>query len=71
MTVYFGKTAHIRIPDDAEPNFTWWADYTWDKNTELWTCRPGSDANSGFFHKHNFPYSMTDQEMLVVALKYS
>ena len=65
MSVYFEKLAKIRIPGD---NFTWWADYKWNKEHQLW-FHEGS--NSGFLSKHQLPHEMTEHEMLLIAMKYS
>lgn len=46
----------------------YWAEYRWDEGSELWTYK---SANEGFFRRYDLPSSFTEQERLLLEIKYS
>ena len=67
MSVQLVKTVKFLIPDDGDRNFSWWAEYEWHSQNQIWFCKAN---NSGFMEKYNFPWQMTDQEMTFYMVKY-
>lgn len=69
MKISFDKIARIRINDIVDDyNFTWWANYKWDDNKQIWHC---TASNSGFHTHHNIGYELTAHEMTILVLQSS
>lgn len=66
MKLFFEKYAKIRIPDTEDPDFIYWINYKWNDVKQTWQAHA---YNSGFFSTFDWPREMTNQELLMLALK--